>query len=367
MIRTAPGTLVSRRLEERPGQLPGHLFVHGGRAPTTLSVLVFAANGLQERQLNRPEDLDPLLASGVPLWVRLQGLAEPERIRSVLRRLAVPAIFHAPLIEAPQRTRVDSVGDVVLVVMHRLSFSRTPAHLISEQVGLLLMPNLLLSLEEAPKPEPFPDLTRWLAQLAPPPSREDLDDILHFLIDELLDELFPMHEHLADLLDGLEEAALRNPKPTLLNRAYQARASLRQIRNQVWPLRHQILILLRQNQRLLGPEALRGFQDMEQHVALIFENGELLRHQCDAVTDAYMASTGNRMNQVMKTLTIVSSIFAPLTFLAGIYGMNFRNMPELDWTYGYFFCLIFMSLVALLQTFWLWRRGWFEDWTAARR
>lgn len=366
MIRLAPGSLVSRRLQERPGELPGPLFVHGGQPPTSLSALVFSPEGAQEQRLDGLDDLDALLASGMPCWLRLQGQADAALVSEVLARVGVPGLLHAPLIDTPQRTRLDAVEDVVLVVMHRLSFSRTPARLISEQVGLLLMPNLLLSLEEAPKPEAFPRLSRWLLGLRPPPGQEDLDDLLHFLIDELLDELFPMLEDLADLLDDMEEAALRNPRPSLLNRTYQVRATLRQIRSQVWPLRPQIMILLRQNHRLLGGEALSGFQDMDQQVALIFEHVELLRHQCDAVTDAYMASMGSRMNQVMKTLTIVSTIFAPLTFVAGIYGMNFVRMPELKWAFGYPMVLAFMALIAMLQSYWLWRRGWFEDWTAQR-
>lgn len=367
MIRTPPDSLVSRRLEERPGQLPGQLFVHGGAAPTQFSVLCFGSAGMVQISLERPAQLDPLIASGDPLWVRLQGLADAVLIRAILQRLGVPGPMQAPLIDTPQRTRVDASGDAVLVVIHRLGFARTPAQLISEQVGLLLLPNLLISLEEVPKQESFPQLTRWLANLSPPPSREDLDDVLHFLIDELLDELFPILEQFSDLLDRLEESALRNPKPKLLNQSYQARVSLRRIHHQVWPLRHQILILLRTNQRILGPEARKGFEDMEEHVRLIFENTELLRHQCDAVSDAYMASTGNRMNQVMKTLTIVSSIFAPLTFIAGIYGMNFKVMPELNLPFGYYLALALMAFIAMLQTYLLWRRGWFEDWTATRR
>lgn len=366
MMRIAPGSLVSRRLQERPGELPGPLFVHGGQPPTTLSALVFRPAGAQEQRLENLAALDALLATGLPCWLRLQGLADTALLGAVLARAGVPQVLHAPLIETPQRTRVDAVDDMVLVVAHRLSFSRTPARLISEQVGLVLRPNLLLSLEEAPKPESFPGLSRWLMDLKPPPGVEDLDDLLHFLIDELLDGLFPMLEQLADLLDGLEEAALRNPRPSLLNRTYQVRASLRQIRSQVWPLRPQIMVLLRQNHRLLAGEALSGFRDMDQQVALIFEHVELLRHQCDAVTNAYMASMGSRMNQVMKTLTIVSTIFAPLTFVAGIYGMNFVRMPELQWTYGYPMALAFMALIALLQSYWLWRRGWFQDWTAQR-
>ncbi|WP_043369091.1 magnesium/cobalt transporter CorA [Cyanobium sp. PCC 7001] len=367
MTRIDPGSLRSRPLDARPGGLPASLFVHGGRAPTQLSALVFLPTGMQARDALQLEDLPGLLADRRPLWIRLQGMADPALIRAVLGRLGVPPAFHAPLLEVPQRPRVDSLGDVVLAILHRLSCSETTERLVGEQVGLLLLPNLLISIEEVPKPRSFPELTQWLASLDPPPTREDLDDILHFLIDEVLDDLFPLLEKLADRLEALEEEALRHPTPRLLNRAYDVRGSLRDIRGQVWPLRHQIMVLLRQTQRLLGPEALHGFQDMEQRVGLIFEGCELLRRQCDSVTDAYMASISNRMNQVMKTLAIVSSIFAPLTFIAGIYGMNFVAMPELKWAYGYALVLVAMASVALLQSYWLWRRGWFQDWTALRR
>jgi magnesium transporter len=109
-----------------------------------------------------------------------------------------------------------------------------------------------------------------------------------------------------------------------------------------------------------------GFQEMAEIVDLLFENCELLRAQCDAITQAYAASVGNRMNQEMKTLTILTSVFAPLTFIAGIYGMNFEHMPELRWRLGYPGIMLLMGAVGLIQLFWLWRRGWFQDWTAQR-
>ena len=106
---------------------------------------------------------------------------------------------------------------------------------------------------------------------------------------------------------------------------------------------------------------------MAELVTLLFETTELLRNQCDAITQAYAASVGNRMNQVMKTLTIVASIFAPLTFIAGVYGMNFDNMPELHLPHAYAAVMLLMLMVAAGQTFWLWKRGWFEDWTSLKR
>jgi magnesium transporter len=256
---------------------------------------------------------------------------------------------------------------VVAVVLHRLRFGQDPLQLVSDQVAMVLTRGLLISIEEAPSAQPFASLTEWLLQRTPPASAEDLDDLLHYMVDNLLDGIFPMLEQMANRLDDLEEAALRDPRPRILGRAYQLRNNLRRIRQQLWPLRHQILLFLRQNQPVMGPEGLQGFREMAQNVEQIFESCEILRHQCDAVTEAHMASTGNRMNQIMKTLTIVSTIFAPLTFIAGIYGMNFENMPELHWRDGYIASLVLMGAIATIQATWLWRRGWFEDWTVSRR
>lgn len=140
----------------------------------------------------------------------------------------------------------------------------------------------------------------------------------------------------------------------------------------IWPLRSQLIVLIRQGKRLLDREAVRGCREVSTHVDVVFETAEVLRHQCDGVTASYMASISNRMNQVMKVLTVISSIFVPLTFVAGVYGMNFDpevsrwNMPELEWPYGYVLCMAVMGLISLTQVLWFRRQGWFQDWTGMR-
>ncbi len=366
MLRPTPGALNSHLLEERPANLPGPLFVHGGRQSTRFSAVVFEAEGALVLHLDDPARLLPYQRRGLPIWLRVMGLADQTQIRTMLQRLGVPALLLPPLLETPQRPRVDGLGDALLVVLHRLSFARDPSHLLSSQLGLLLLPNLLVSFEEVAQEEAFPELTHWLGSRIGAAEHRDLDDILHFLVDEVLDALFPMLEQISNRLDDLEEAALRQPRPKLLNQTFIHRTNLRRIRHQVWPLRQQIRMLLRQPQELLGAEARAGFDNMADLVELLFENCEVLRYQCDAITQAYAASVGNRMNQVMKTLTILTSIFAPLTFIGGIYGMNFQNMPELQWRYGYAYALLLMAAIAALQAGWLWRRGWFQDWTTPR-
>ncbi|MEB3265226.1 MAG: magnesium/cobalt transporter CorA [Cyanobacteriota bacterium] len=353
-------------MEQRPAGLPGHLFVNGGAAPTRVDAVLFAADGPQLVAIDRLEGLPRTLAQARPLWLRVQGLHDRPSIERLLADLGVPEVLHPPLVEGPQRPQVDCLDDVLLVVLHRFGLAHDGQALISSQVGLLLLPGLLISVEEDPSGQAFHSLTEWLLSRSAVVEYQDLDDILHFLIDAILDEFFPILEHMAHRLDDLEEAALRQPRPRLLSRAFGYRTSLRAIRSQIWPLRHQIRMLLREQQPLLGPEATGGFQEMAEIVELLFENCEMLRNQCDAVTQAYAASVGNRMNQVMKTLTILTTIFAPLTFIAGIYGMNFEIMPELKWSWGYAYALTLMAVVAALQAWWLWRRGWFQDWTAQR-
>lgn len=366
MLRPTPATLSSRLLEERPANLPSHLYVNGGRPRSQYCAVVLAADGPRLEQVSRPDQLAWLQAQARPVWLRVMGLGQPEQVAAMLAPLAVPPGLLPPLLEIPQRPRVDAMDEGLMVVLHRLSLAHDPSHLISSQLGLLLLPNLLVSFEESHHGDGFPDLFAWLQARVTNGDQRDLANIMHLLIDDVLDELHPMLEQIANRLDDLESAALRDPKPKLLTRTFVHRSNLRRIRGQIWPLRHQIKMVLRQGEQLLGPDARAGFTEMAELVELLFGNCELLRHQCDAITQAYAASVGNRMNQVMKTLTILTSIFAPLTFIGGIYGMNFEYMPELKWRLGYAYALTLMAAIAAIQAWWLWRRGWFQDWTTPR-
>ena len=370
-VRRSSNAVKPRRLSERPGDLPGPLFVHGGLAPTGLSALLFRPDGVSIHLDLMLEQLQNLLNREVPLWVRIKGIGSPDLLADVMSMLRVPDDLQPVLVETPQRTRVDAVGDVLQVVTHRLSMGAS-GRVISEQVGVVLMPNLVLTVEEVPRRMAFPEFTEWLVKLPDSPDRALLDDIFFFLLDEVLDEVLPLLEDLAEELDQLEEASLRRPTPRLLRQAYDIRSDLRRVRTVVWPLRSQLIVLIRQGKRLLDREAVRGFREVSTHVDVVFETAEVLRHQCDGVTASYMASISNRMNQVMKVLTVISSIFVPLTFIAGVYGMNFDpevspwNMPELEWPYGYVFCMVAMGLISLTQVLWFRRQGWFQDWTGMR-
>ena len=366
MLRLTPGALSSNQLEHRPAGLPADLRGRRGGAPTQIDLVEFGPEGPRCQAWPTPEALASLIERRLPLWVRIRGLADQGAIEDRLAALGVPPALREPLLTQPQRPQVDCLENVLLVVVHRLQLEPVAGTLVSDQVGVMLLPGVLISVEETSGGPAFPDLTRWLLSRNAAVEDRDLDDILHFLVDDLLDDLFPLLEKMVHGLDRLEERVISRPDPAQQAQVFQVRANLRTIRTLVWPLRHQIRILLRERFPLLGPEASEGFEEMAEMVELLHENCELLRNQCDALSQAYAASVANRMNQVMKTLTILTSLFAPLTLIAGIYGMNFEAMPELRLSYGYYLVLALMGVVAAAQTFWLWRRGWFKDWTRSR-
>lgn len=328
----------------------------------------FTANQLIRQEIHSPGQLQTLRKQSTPIWLQIQGLGEPRAIEDLLVALDLSDELISSLVDTHAPCQVESSGHWVLMHLHRLRlFSGHPTELISEPVNLLLTADLLVSIEAEAKTDSFPDLNRWLNQLSPPPNASDLDDILHFLVDEILDETYPILATLNDRLNLLEEQTVGNVQPILLQRVYDLRISLRAIKQKIWPLRHQIALLLRRTQRLISDEALEGFRDIAQHVEQLVEQTEILRHQCDAITGTFMAISANRMNQVMKTLAILSSIFTPIGFLAALYGMNFTVIPAASLAGGFWLCLLLMAAIALLQSYYLWQRGWFEDWSTNGR
>ena len=347
-------------LLERPGNLPAHLFLHGGKAPFSCKILQFNDEQVSTFNVRTSEDLQEFLPSQSLMWLQFRGLGNLECLKRCLSLLSLDQSVVDILITFPQKSRVTSTNNCVLAVLHEFSLASDPTHLISTQYNLVLTNRMLITIQENPQ-RSFNDLEAWLNVKTNHLKEIDLDNLFHFVIDDILDSYLPMLESMSVFLDDLEERALLKPKPSILNKAYQVRFNHRVTRRQLWPLRNELIIFLRQSQRLLGPVARDGLHDMADHVNTLLEIGDSIRLQLNSITEAYMASTGNVMNQIIKTLTIVSTIFAPLTFIAGIYGMNFENMPELKWKYGYIYSLVLMSLIALFQAYFLWKRGWFQD------
>jgi len=268
------------------------------------------------------DDFKSLMSTDRLMWLQFSGLGNIDLLHQYLLLASLEQSVIDILLTFPQKSRISSTNTSVFAVPHEFSLASDPTHLISTQYNLALTNRMLITIQENPQ-RSFNDLEAWLKVKRSHVKILDLDNLFHFVIDDILDSHLPMLESISIFLDDLEERALLKPKPSVISKAYQVRFNHRVARRQLWPLRNELIVLLRQSQRLLGPNAREGLQDMAEHVNTLLEIGDSIQLQLNSINDAYMASTGNVMNQIIKTLTIVSTIFAPLTFIAGIYGMNF--------------------------------------------
>jgi magnesium transporter len=200
------------------------------------------------------------------------------------------------------------------------------------------------------------------------PLRESGPGYLAYsLIDAVVDAYFPVVETFAERLDRLEDRVIARPSRRAVAEIHAAKHSLRSLRRIVWPLREAVNSLVRDPSPLIDDNTRVHLRDCYDHLVQIIDLVETYRELCSDLTDLYLSSLSNRMNEVMKVLTIIATLFMPLSFITGLYGMNFHtersrwNMPELDWLYGYPFALGMMALTALGMLWYFWHKGWLSN------
>jgi len=349
--------LTFRKRTPPAGSRPGTLSIPKGSPPPRIHVFDYRADSVRESVIEDPAEIAPYLASENKTWVDVQGFGDEEK----LRRLGDLFRFHPLTLESavnvPQRAS-NEVG-----TEHQLIIARAP--LLSEegrievpQVCMILGPNFLLTLQD--RYFGFFDAVRnRLRDGVGRPIRVFGPDYLTYaLLDALVDHYFPIVEHLATELEDLEDEINEDPSQTVLARLHQIRRQLVIIRRIGWPQREALRSILRDPSPFVSPETQVFLRSVEQHITQIMEAVDSSRDMTTGLVDIYLSNLSQRTNEVMKVLTLMASIFIPLTFIAGIYGMNFENMPELRSPLGYPLALGAMVSVAAGMILFFRRKGW---------
>ncbi len=305
------------------------------------------------------EDLAAFLASQPPegctvRWVDVEGvhpyMVEQLRAAYGLHTLAAEDVLHVP-----QRPKANLYDDQIFAVTDVLTLE--DGALVTEQVSLFLLPTMLVSFQEWP-PDVWKPIRKRLARPASRMRRNGPDFLLYAMLDAAVDHAFPVLESLGDRLETLEVALLEDPSPELLAAAHAVKRELLAVRRVMWPTRQLIDDLRRDEQGRLSDTTRTFLRDVYEHTVQIIDIVETYRELASGLTDLYMSALSNRMNETMKVLTIIATMFIPITFLAGVYGMNFEHIPELSMRYGYagFWVACLVVLTALVV--WFRRRGW---------
>ncbi|HEY9700684.1 MAG TPA: magnesium/cobalt transporter CorA [Trichocoleus sp.] len=357
---------------DEPGSMPGTLSIEADASPPTIFLIDYNEEQAVRLKIEAPEDCAPYLDTHSVSWVDVQGLGS----ENILRRLGHVFSLHPLVLEdvvnVPQRPKVEEYDDQILLIARMVCLKDDNRGFVAEQVSFILGKHYLLTVQEEPDYDSFGPVRERIRGSKGTIRRQGADFLAYALLDALIDGFFPVLEAYGETLEELEDEIVRNPTRQSLEKIHRMKRELLALRRAIWPQRDAISVLIRDGNELISSEVRVYLRDCYDHAVQVLDMVETYREVASSLMDVYVSSVGNRMNEVMKLLTIISTIFIPLTFIAGVYGMNFNtqsspwNMPELDWYWGYPVCLLAMGGIAAALVFYFYRRGWFENFSGIK-
>lgn len=295
-------------------------------------------------------------------WINIDGLHQVE----VLERLGACYGIHPLVLEdilSDQRPKIEDYDDYIFIVLKMLYYDEEGNGTLGEsridfdQVSMILGPNFIISFKER-EVDLFNPLRDRLRTAKGRIRRQGADYLAYSMIDAIVDHYFTIMERLGERFEDLEDAVVSNPEPGILPIIYNLKRDMLVLRKSVWPLREAISKMQRTDSPLVSEATKIYLRDVYDHTIQVIENIETVRDMSASLLETYLSSLSNKLNEIIKLLTIISTIFIPLTFLSGVYGMNFEYMPELEQPWGYPAVLTFMLLVASVMLTYFRRKGW---------
>jgi magnesium transporter len=341
--------------------MPGTLKAATDAPQPVIRVIAFNKERLVEEPVESVDGLAAYLGESMVTWINVDGLGDTSTIRQIGELLGLHSLALEDVINVHQRAKVEPYHDHLFVVT-RLVTLAPPEHLESEQISLFLGKNYVLTFQQ--RVGDCFDPVRERIRTSRGRIREAGADYLAYaLIDAVIDSYFPVLDQFADHLEDLEDEVAVRQSPEVIERIHGLRNDLLLLRRSVRPHQDTMNELVRDEHPLISAETRFFFRDCYDHTVQLIDLLEVYREMCADLRDFYLSIVSNRMNEIMKVLTIIATIFIPLGFVAGVYGMNFNtqlagNMPELNLPYGYLGALAVMMCVALGMLIYFWRSGW---------
>ena len=295
-------------------------------------------------------------------WINIDGLSNMDAIHALAAKYNLHPLAVEDLLHIPERPKVESIGgsesefQARLFIIARM-LQIQDSELQSEQISIFLGHKTVLTFQEQ-KGDVWDPIRQRIQIKGSRLRLNDASFLVYALLDSIVDHCFPILEHYGDLLEDLEDEVLANPQRTIISAIHRIKRDLLMLRRAAWPMREVISFVQREPHECMSDVTRVYMRDIYDHIVQIIDIIETYRELASDLTETYMSSVSNRMNEIMKVLTIIGTIFIPLTFLAGVYGMNFHYFPELGmkWAYGAFWGVCLSLSISMLIVFR--RRGW---------
>lgn len=289
-------------------------------------------------------------------WIDIIGTNNVELLEHVGKEYSLHPLILEDIISSGQRPKLEDYGNYLFIVLKVVYFDENK-ELVFDEVDIVLGTNFVLSFQEGGV-DVFTSIKQRIKNSKGRIRRMEADYLAYALIDIIIDNNFIILEKFGETIEEIEERLVTNPSPEILNLIHQLKRELIFMRKSVWPLRELLSGLQRRESLLIKEGTLIYLRDVYDHTIQIIDTIESFRDMVSGMLDIYLSSLSNRMNEIMKVLTIIATIFIPLTFIVGIYGMNFLNMPELGWTWGYPLILIIMGIIGVVMIMYFKMKKW---------
>ena len=335
--------------------IPGTLVIDPSWPKPEIRVIAYSPDRCEEKTIEHISEIDAFLNNWPVTWINVDGLGDEQTLRQIGERLHLHPLALEDVVSLRQRAKVDSYEHNLYTAIRMLSVKDNT--LLGEQVSFFLGPNYVLTFQEM-RGDCLDPVRERIRAKAGRICGAGADYLLYALIDAIIDAYFPVLEMYDQRLEAMEGSIIRHPDASLMNVLFDIKHDLTTLRRTLWPVREMTGALVHSESPLITTTTQVYLRDCQDHAVQLLELAEAYRETGSGLMDFYLSSISNRMNEIMKVLTIIATIFIPLTFIAGIYGMNFENMPELHTRNGYFIALGIMGFLGLAMFSWFVHKGW---------
>lgn len=349
-----------KRLSKQAGLVPGTLIHIGERKTENTKITVFDYDDekFQEKVVEKTEDVFPFKDTSTVTWVNVDGVHETSVIEEIGKHFGLHPLVQEDIVNTGQRPKFEDFEKYIFISLKMLYAGEDDGEIIIEQVSLVVGTNFVLSFQER-EGDVFNFIRDRIRQHKGRIRKMGSDYLAYALMDAVVDNYFSILEGFGDDMEKLEEELAVDPRFEVMQTINKLKRDAIFLRKSVWPLREVISSLQRGESPLIKQETIIYFRDVYDHTIQTIDTIEAFRDMVSGLLDVYLSSISNKMNEVMKVLTIFAAIFIPLTFVAGVYGMNFKYMPELEWHYAYFMVLGIMAVIAGSLIIHFKRKKWF--------
>ncbi len=365
MVGTKPGKISMKRRERRerrtpPGAPPGTLIADPRAVAPTIKLICYGPDDFEEHDIAGIDELRRLVGVHPVNWINVTGLGDLNLIRDLGAMFDLHRLALEDVINLYQRSKAEEYEDHIFIASRMIRAEETVA---TEQVTMFLREDLLLTFQERPGDSFEPVRNRLRGDRGFIRQRK-ADYLAYTLLDAVIDGYFPILEAYGERLESLEDAVMARPSAVQVSKIHDLKGELLTLRRAIWPQREMINALTRETSLNVSDQTRVYLRDCYDHTIQLMDLVETYREIAFGLIDLYLSSASARMNEIMKVLTVIATIFMPLGFIAGLYGMNFKpeispwNMPELSWYWGYPFALGLMAVVAVLLLYLFYRKGW---------